>query len=46
MTTVAASIALVTTTPIWTALVARISGVRLPAAGVVGAGARRARGRR
>jgi drug/metabolite transporter (DMT)-like permease len=30
MTTVAASIALVTTTPIWTALVARISGVRLP----------------
>jgi drug/metabolite transporter (DMT)-like permease len=32
MTTVAASIALVTTTPIWTALVARIAGVRLPAA--------------
>ncbi|MGK5110969.1 MULTISPECIES: DMT family transporter [unclassified Geodermatophilus] len=32
MTTVAASTALVTTTPIWTALVARISGVRLPAA--------------
>jgi drug/metabolite transporter (DMT)-like permease len=32
MTTVAASIALVTTTPIWTALAARISGVRLPAA--------------
>jgi drug/metabolite transporter (DMT)-like permease len=32
MTSVAASIALVTTTPIWTALVARISGVRLPAA--------------
>jgi drug/metabolite transporter (DMT)-like permease len=31
MTTVAASIALVTTTPIWTALVARISGIRLPA---------------
>jgi drug/metabolite transporter (DMT)-like permease len=29
MTTVAASIALVTTTPIWTALIARISGVRL-----------------
>ena len=38
MTTVAASIALVTTTPIWTALAARI--VRRPAAGggVVGAG--------
>jgi drug/metabolite transporter (DMT)-like permease len=32
MTTVAASIALVTTTPIWTALAARISGVRLAAA--------------
>jgi drug/metabolite transporter (DMT)-like permease len=32
MTTVAASTALVTTTPIWTALVARVSGVRLPAA--------------
>jgi drug/metabolite transporter (DMT)-like permease len=32
MTTVAASTALVTTTPIWTALVARLSGVRLPAA--------------
>jgi drug/metabolite transporter (DMT)-like permease len=32
MTTVAASIALVTTTPIWTALAARISGVHLPAA--------------
>ena len=32
MTTVAASVALVTTTPIWTALAARISGVRLPAA--------------
>jgi len=31
MTTVAASIALVTTTPVWTALAARISGVRLPA---------------
>jgi drug/metabolite transporter (DMT)-like permease len=31
MTTVAASIALVTTTPIWTALVASISGVRLGA---------------
>jgi drug/metabolite transporter (DMT)-like permease len=31
MTTVAASIALVTTTPIWTALAARIAGVRLPA---------------
>lgn len=31
MTTVAASTALVTTTPIWTALVARFSGVRLPA---------------
>jgi drug/metabolite transporter (DMT)-like permease len=32
MTTVAASIALVTTTPIWTALAARLAGVRLPAA--------------
>ena len=32
MTTVAASIALVTTTPIWTALAARIAGVQLPAA--------------
>ncbi|RFU23091.1 DMT family transporter [Geodermatophilus marinus] len=32
MTTVAASTALVTTTPVWTALVARASGVRLPAA--------------
>ena len=32
MTTVAASTALVTTTPIWTALAARITGVRLPAA--------------
>ena len=32
MTSVAASIALVTTTPIWTALAARISGLRLPAA--------------
>jgi drug/metabolite transporter (DMT)-like permease len=31
MTTVAASIALVTTTPIWTALAARISGVHLAA---------------
>lgn len=31
MTTVAASIALVTTTPIWTALAARIAGIRLPA---------------
>lgn len=31
MTTVAASTALVTTTPIWTALVARFTGVRLPA---------------
>jgi drug/metabolite transporter (DMT)-like permease len=30
MTTVAASTALVTTTPIWTALVARFSGVHLP----------------
>jgi drug/metabolite transporter (DMT)-like permease len=30
MTTVAASTALVTTTPIWTALVARFTGVRLP----------------
>ena len=32
MTTVAASTALVTTTPIWTALAARASGVHLPAA--------------
>jgi drug/metabolite transporter (DMT)-like permease len=32
MTTVAASIALVTTTPIWTALAARLAGVRLPGA--------------
>jgi drug/metabolite transporter (DMT)-like permease len=32
MTTVAASTALVTTTPIWTALAARITGVRLPGA--------------
>jgi drug/metabolite transporter (DMT)-like permease len=32
MTTVAASVALVTTTPIWTALAARISGVHLPPA--------------
>ncbi len=31
MTTVAASTALVTTTPVWTALAARVSGVRLPA---------------
>jgi drug/metabolite transporter (DMT)-like permease len=45
MTTVAASTALVTTTPIWTALAARFAGVRLPAAvwwglvlSVVGAG--------
>ena len=30
MTTVAASTALVTTTPIWTALAARLAGVRLP----------------
>ena len=32
MTTVAASTALVTTTPVWTALAARLTGVRLPAA--------------
>jgi drug/metabolite transporter (DMT)-like permease len=32
MTTVAASIALVTTTPVWTTLIARLAGVRLPAA--------------
>src|SRR4051794_9487412 len=32
LTLVAASIALVTTTPIWTALAARIAGVRLPTA--------------
>jgi drug/metabolite transporter (DMT)-like permease len=32
MTTVAASIALVTTTPVWTALAARVAGVRLPGA--------------
>jgi drug/metabolite transporter (DMT)-like permease len=32
MTTVAASTALVTTTPVWTALAARICGVRLPGA--------------
>ncbi len=32
MTTVAASTALVTTTPVWTALAARVTGVRLPAA--------------
>jgi drug/metabolite transporter (DMT)-like permease len=36
MTTVAASTALVTTTPIWTALAARVTGVRLP--GTVWAG--------
>jgi drug/metabolite transporter (DMT)-like permease len=30
MTTVAASIALVTTTPVWTTLIARLSGVHLP----------------
>jgi drug/metabolite transporter (DMT)-like permease len=30
LTTVAASTALVTTTPVWTALVARLTGVRLP----------------
>jgi drug/metabolite transporter (DMT)-like permease len=30
MTTVAASIALVTTTPVWTTLIARLSGVRSP----------------
>jgi len=30
MTSIGASVALVTTTPIWTALAARISGVRLP----------------
>jgi drug/metabolite transporter (DMT)-like permease len=30
LTTIGASVALVTTTPIWTALVARISGVRFP----------------
>jgi drug/metabolite transporter (DMT)-like permease len=30
MTSVAASIALVTTTPVWTTLIARISGVQLP----------------
>ena len=43
MTTVAASIALVTTTPVWTTLIARLSGVRLPAGGVVGAAAGGAR---
>jgi drug/metabolite transporter (DMT)-like permease len=32
MTSIGASVALVTTTPIWTALAARLSGVRLPAA--------------
>lgn len=31
LTTIGASVALVTTTPIWTALVARLSGVRFPA---------------
>jgi drug/metabolite transporter (DMT)-like permease len=31
LTSIGASVALVTTTPIWTALVARISGVRFPA---------------
>jgi drug/metabolite transporter (DMT)-like permease len=31
MTTIGASVALVTTTPIWTALAARVAGVRLPA---------------
>ena len=36
MTSVAASVALVTTTPIWTALAARVSGLRLPAAVWVG----------
>ncbi|HEX2074204.1 MAG TPA: DMT family transporter [Geodermatophilus sp.] len=36
MTTVAASTALVTTTPIWTALAARVTGVRLPTAVWVG----------
>ena len=30
MTSVAASIALVTTTPVWTTLIARLSGVRMP----------------
>ena len=30
MTSVAASIALVTTTPVWTTLIARMSGVQLP----------------
>jgi len=32
MTTVAASIALVTTTPVWTALISRLAGVRFPPA--------------
>jgi drug/metabolite transporter (DMT)-like permease len=32
MTSIGASVALVTTTPIWTAVVARLSGVRFPAA--------------
>lgn len=36
MTTVAASVALVTTTPLWTALAARLAGGRLPAAVWVG----------
>ena len=36
MTTVGASTALVTTTPVWTALAARLSGVRLPGAVWVG----------
>jgi drug/metabolite transporter (DMT)-like permease len=45
MTTVAASTALVTTTPVWTALAARASGVRLPAATWWGPGARGARRR-
>ncbi|WP_448613935.1 DMT family transporter [Modestobacter sp. URMC 112] len=38
MTTVAASTALVTTTPVWTALAARVSGVRLPGAVWAGLG--------
>ena len=38
MTTVAASTALVTTTPIWTALAARFAGVRLPGVVWVGLG--------
>ena len=40
MTTVAASVALVTTTPIWTALAARISGRAAARRGLVGAAAR------